>query len=31
MIKIDYREKKLIPIIQSLNNDYNFNIDIKLI
>lgn len=30
MIKIDYREKKLIPIIQSLNNDYNFNIHIKV-
>ena len=30
MIKIDYREKKLIPIIQSLNNDYNFNINIEV-
>jgi len=30
MIKIDYREKKLIPIIQSLNVDYNFNIPIEV-
>ena len=31
MIKIDYREKKLIPIIQSLNADYNFNIPIDVV
>lgn len=30
MIKIDYREKKLIPIIQSLNKDYDFNINVEI-
>ena len=30
MIKIDYREKKLIPIIQSMNVEYNFNIPIEI-
>lgn len=30
MIKVDYREKKLIPILQSLNSDYKFNINIEV-
>ena len=30
MIKIDYREKNLIPIIQSLNSDYKFDIEINV-
>ena len=29
-IKIDYREKKLIPIIESLKTDYKSNIEIKV-
>ena len=29
-IKIDIREKKLIPLIKALNNDYNYNITIEV-
>ena len=30
IIKVDNREKKLIPLINALNEDFNYNFEIKI-